>query len=347
MAASENKFRYSASARELAVQIAAPFEASPDPGACVLPPEGGFAHLVWGRTNLPGILEIKQAYGETEGRFNDQQDAWQTTVRLTIEKCNLGDVVTIGRMSATLVSSYPATAGSPDFSVVNAVFEDVRLAGIPVQVLTNSEIQARPFTYENLIGGDAFRRVNVRKTLDGSEAAIVSIIESLRMERERPSGVYVDGNIIVFPGLGQVRMGELIVEPERCILRLLRAEFSGTIRAQADVGILSIDGVVERSMAREEPGEEHIEPTSTKLDEEEEAEVMEALKEWLNTEPEPDRPFLFFMGHSLTPVQFFREVEEKTRFGVSFLRFLSDQSKRFGEHPREAIRRATDANRAE
>lgn len=184
----ESKFRYSASARELAVQISAPFEALPDSGACVLLPEGGFAHLVWGRTNLPGILEIKLAYAETEGRFNDEQNAWQTTVRLTIEKCNLGDVVTIGRMSATLVSSYPAPAGPPNFSVVNAVFEDVRLAGTPVQVLTNSEIHARPFTYENLIAGDAFRRVNVGKTLEGSEAAIVSFIESLRMERERPSG---------------------------------------------------------------------------------------------------------------------------------------------------------------
>lgn len=141
-------------------------------------------------------------------------------------------------------------------------------------------------------------------------------------------------------------MGELIVEPERCILKLLRAEFSGAIRGQADVGILSIDGVVERSMPREQPEEEDLEPTSTNLDEEEEAEVMEALNEWLNTEPEPDRPFLFFMGHSLTPVQFFREIEKKTRFGISFLRFLSDQSKRFGEHPRDAIRRATDANRA-
>jgi hypothetical protein len=342
----ETKFRYSASARELAGQFAAPIQESPTSDACVLPPAGGYQHLVWSPVNFAGILQMERGYAETLGRFEEKENAWQTTARIALENCNLGDVLTIGRMSAALVSSYPVTQEPPNFSVINAVFADVRVRGIGVQITTNQETYSRPFTHENVKTDAAFRK---RSTSNG--VAITSYVQSIIVHSGPFSHFYADGNMISVPDFGSIRFGELAVEPERCTLKLLSAEFKGPIRGQLDLGLLSIDGAPGRSTG-EEPfaaakAPEEWAPTSTNLDEEEEAEVLDELNQWVNTHPHKDEPFLFFMGHSLTPVQFFREVQEHTSFGMFFLRFLSDQSKRFREHPRNAIRRAVDANRHE
>jgi hypothetical protein len=342
----ESKFRYSASARELAGQFAAPIQESPTSDACVLPPDGGYQHLIWSPFNFAGILRMERGYAETLGRFDEEEYSWQTMVRIALENCNLSDVLTIGRMSATLLSSYPITLGPPNFSLINAVFSDVRVAGIPVQITTNLDTWSRHFTHESVKTGAAFR-----KQPASNGAAITSYVHSVSLEPGRFPDVYSDGNMISVPYFGQIRLGELAVEPERCTLKLLSAEFKGPIRGGLDLGLLSIDGVPGQSTG-EEPfaaakAPEEWAPASTNLDEEEEAEVLDELNQWVNTHPHKDEPFLFFMGHSLTPVQFFREVQEHTNFGMFFLRLMSDQSKRFGEHPRDAIRRAVDANRHE
>jgi len=158
--------------------------------------------------------------------------------------------------------------------------------------------------------------------------------------------VFCEGNRITIDGFGSIVLGELVVEPERCNLCLVRTELKGFFSGRADLGILTIDNANARMPSTGISEKEDALPLSTNLDEEEEGEVVAELKDWVNTHPSKDAPFLFFMGRSLTPVEFFNEVEERTEFGLSFLRFLADQSKRFDERPRDAIRRAVDANRA-
>jgi hypothetical protein len=86
---------------------------------------------------------------------------------------------------------------------------------------------------------------------------------------------------------------------------------------------------------------------SSELEPNEEIAVIEDLKNWKDTNPKKDEPFLFLMGRSFTPEQFFHEVEERTEFGVSFLRFLAAQSRETNQRPRDVIRRAVDANQVE
>jgi hypothetical protein len=334
----ESQFRYSASARPCAVR----FGAFPAVDSLELPPAGGRVHLRWERSRYPGILAFDYAYAEAHGEFNERENAWQTRVHIAIERCSIADVLTIGHISATLGSVHRIGSGLPSFVVANAAFSDVRIAGIPMEVITN---YPPPFTYEDLKADFGSRSDRFRRASEIRGGVASSFVEGIRAAEKLP-GVEVEGNLITVPQLGRIRFGEFVTRPQSCALSLVNVEFVAPIRGQADLGLLSVLRVVERTMPREEPEEEDLEPTSTNLDEEEEAEVLEDLKEWLNSEPEPDSPFLFFMGHSLTPAQFYREVEERTSFGIAFLRFLSDQSKRFDEHPRDAIRRAIDANRA-
>ena len=80
------------------------------------------------------------------------------------------------------------------------------------------------------------------------------------------------------------------------------------------------------------------------LRDEEIREVVGLLEVWAAGHPAPNRPFLALMGRTLTPMQFFKEVSEKTEFGASFLSFLAEQSRRFDEPATAPLLRAIEAN---
>ncbi|UFP95933.1 hypothetical protein [Gloeobacter morelensis] len=72
--------------------------------------------------------------------------------------------------------------------------------------------------------------------------------------------------------------------------------------------------------------------------------VLSYLREWAYGHPRSERPFLIEMGRTLTPVEFFYEVEKRTEFGLGFLQFLFAQARRAEERPVDAVARAIKAN---
>ena len=168
-----------------------------------------------------------------------------------------------------------------------------------------------------------------------------------RLEMESGSGLSVQGNVIQVPGFGRIRLAEAAIEPQRFSLTLCRfdleSEFLGEINLATAISFGIPGDFTVQSGSRETSRDD----VSTGLDEDEEAEVIRELRDWLNSTPKEDEPFLFFMGHSLTPVEFFNQVERRTGFGLTFLRFLAEQSHNSQQRPRDIIRRAVDANHSE
>lgn len=331
-------FRYAAEARAYAGTIAGkPVETD----ACVLPADGQYTHRIWTGTTMRGSLEIGMATAETQGLRGTELNVFQTLVRIGLEKINLGDVLTIGRMSATLLSSYSIESKKSEFRLQGSTFRDVRVAGAPVDIAFNS-LSESPITYDALAIGAGFHDTHSRYIADDRIAT--TFVDQVRGSFPGT----VSGNRITVPGFGAFTLGELVVGPERCSLRLLHTELEGFFTGQVDFGILHVDNAqVEQLRDAGVPETAGALSPATDLDEEEELEVFEELAAWVNTHPAKDQPFLFFMGRSLTPVEFENELTGKTELGVFYLRFLSSQSRRFGERPRDAIRRAVDANRAE
>jgi hypothetical protein len=338
-----SQYRYSASGVPVSGHIRAE-SLKVDP--CVLPPDGGFVHRTWGESRLPG-LTFGYAYAEANGSPNQEIDAWDTRVMIAIEKCTVREVLTIGRMSAVLVSRYPVLGERPHFSVQDAAFSDVRVAGVPVQITLDLGFSARPMQYGQIVEREKARMQRKGERFFANGSVITSLVDRIEIASEpAPSPHRIDGNILTLRGVGQVRLAELQADPQSCRLKLMSVEFDDEFRSELNLGLLSIGGSIERTWLGETGKTEAVD-LSTNLDEEEEAEVIDELNHWMNTHPRKDEPFLFFMGRSLTPVDFFHEIEEKTNFGASFLRFLAVQSRRFDERPRDAVRRAVDANRTE
>jgi hypothetical protein len=131
-------------------------------------------------------------------------------------------------------------------------------------------------------------------------------------------------------------------------LALLRARIEGRERqsslilGRGFINSVAPDRGAERRTRDELPTDEG--PIT--MHEEQYVRVLEELKVWSSSHPRREEPFLFFMGGSYTPLELYREVEDRTPFGRSFLRFLEVQSERFGERPWHAIARAVEANRS-
>ena len=72
-------------------------------------------------------------------------------------------------------------------------------------------------------------------------------------------------------------------------------------------------------------------PQEVRMDEIERKAALEMLKQWAFGHPRKDRPFLVYMGQSLTPIEYFTKVQEDEDFRYDLLRLLADQAERTGE----------------
>lgn len=342
-------FQYSASGTTIAGRIKRPFPSLIQVPPCVLQPVGGRASARTDKFQLGEILHVDRAQADAFGIVNDKREAWQTGIRVQIDGANILDVLVIGRIEAMVTSSYPVNSGLPRFSVDEISYKDLRIAGTHVGFDINQEFHRNPTTYNDF--RTAILHQDIRSAKPKAESRrdfdspiLTSLVTELRADSK---SFQIEGNAIRVPEFGRISFADLAIEPERRTLTMLRVELDGVVVGEIDLGTIVVNGISGRSSWQREPGYEQDTDRSTGLELDEEAEVVDDLKHWLNTNPRQDEPFLFFMGRSLTPRQFFDQVETRTDHGLSFLRFLAEQSKISDQRPRDVIRRAVDANKAE
>ena len=139
----EREFRYFASASLCAGEIVG---AQLTASTCVLPADGGYTHLFWNRFSDLRNLEIGRGYAEGQRKRDEDLKVWQTRIRITLEKVNLGEVLTIGRITATLISSYSAERNRSEFLLLDATFLDVRIGGVQVNIELDQRLIETPLT---------------------------------------------------------------------------------------------------------------------------------------------------------------------------------------------------------
>jgi hypothetical protein len=74
--------------------------------------------------------------------------------------------------------------------------------------------------------------------------------------------------------------------------------------------------------------------------------IIEAMRLWAHGHPAADQPFLIVKGKAFTPKEFLHEVEERTEFGLSFLRFLFEEASRHEVAPESLLYKAIKANQS-
>jgi len=148
-------FQYSASGVGISGRMTRPFSELIQVPACVLPPGGGRASTRADKFQFGQVLRVELVQADAFGDYDEKAESWRTGVHVILEGCNILEVVEIGRIEATLTSSYPIKTGLPRFGVVESSFKDFRIAGNAVGIYINTGFYREPTTYDEFLRSDA------------------------------------------------------------------------------------------------------------------------------------------------------------------------------------------------
>jgi hypothetical protein len=128
-------FLYNAHGYGLSGRIDRPFQQLIEVQAMgSLPQSGGRGVARVENFNVKDIVSFKAAYTEVSGSQNPKDGSYTTFVSATVEGLNVHNIVTADRVVARISSNHPADGSEPTITPVGSQFENLRIAGCPVQV---------------------------------------------------------------------------------------------------------------------------------------------------------------------------------------------------------------------
>src|SRR5580698_3150687 len=127
---------FHAEANILSGHLRLPFEHHIKPQAHThLPKEGGYFSHRDEHFRLDSVLEYRSAYSHVAGNINPKPGGgWTTLVTTVIEGLNVMEVVTADRIVGQTITEHPAEGYVPRINFLGTRFENLRIAGFPVEV---------------------------------------------------------------------------------------------------------------------------------------------------------------------------------------------------------------------
>ncbi|HYK16885.1 MAG TPA: choice-of-anchor P family protein [Bryobacteraceae bacterium] len=272
------RFRFRGSAFGAAGQITRPFhEIIEVQAASTVPQMGGhstgrsvdFKH----RHILRFAVAHTQVTGSRYGSEEDDKATYSTRVSSVIEGLNIADVITADRVVAMLVSTYgPGFGGEPSVNLVGTHFDNLRIAGVRIEVDLCAHVFDHHSTHQSLReaykanksettpeeeGG--FRKLIDKLTLANHEkknkshfapwitdhtpgeeglpqsrgATALSLVRGLKPE---PSGVECCGHMLRVPGFGSIRLAELEIFKHTRVLTMIQVKMGSPCAGSVCVG---------------------------------------------------------------------------------------------------------------
>ncbi|MEO8596725.1 MAG: hypothetical protein ABI759_25625 [Candidatus Solibacter sp.] len=268
-----NRFRYHGYAIGAAGRISSPFfELIEVQAAAALPQIGGHGSARSVAFKYREIVRFDAAHSEVTGSSCDCEDGnedgpFYTRIKSTVEGLNVLDMVTVDRVVATLSSTYtPDSDGQPSVKLIGTRFENLRIAGIPVEVDLATDVFDRFDTHRAL--AHAYKQGEVRELVDnqtwrqrshkappkvarwlnslercGDEMPSVRGVTSTSLVRELAAkNLEHWGHVILIPGFGTVRLAELEIRENTRVLNMIQLDLDCPYKARLMVGSIADGG---------------------------------------------------------------------------------------------------------
>jgi len=225
-------FHYHASANALSGEFVRPVTKSIEAQAGVsLPLSGGHGQASAEDFCVDKRLSFRRAYCRVSGSKGPDKKHHSESAAV-VEALNVLDVLTADRVVARLSSEHDPSKREGHILALGARFENLRISGCPVSVELDHELLLNAPKYadlsKQLAGGE-----NSRRMVQESNGVIVcSLVKNV--EADCP-GISVQGHVIKVPHFGTIYVGEMIAEPGRRTLTMLRMELGSP-----DAGLLAI-----------------------------------------------------------------------------------------------------------
>jgi hypothetical protein len=232
----ERTHRFDAEATVLSGQLDLPISQKIAPQAySKLPDKGGYLSKRSDNFRVESIISYSAAYSHVSGSKSPKPGrGWDTLTTTVVEGLNVMEVLTADRVVGQTITEHPLAGYVPTISFLGTRFENLRIAGFPVElefdhgIFGPKPIDDAPYTHDagvisrvarqyDRIGSskglpaELQERYNrLSPTLGNTEAVECSLVN-------RASGFYPGmsfGHIIRVPGFGIITLAKLTVKHE-------------------------------------------------------------------------------------------------------------------------------------
>ena len=135
----ERHHRYNAEATVLKGQLRLPLVAEIKPQAfAYLPAEGGYFSQRAENFRTEEVISFRSGYTQVAGnRSTKPGEGWSTLTTMAVEGLNVLEVLTADRVVGQIVTDHPLRGHVPSISFLGTRFENLRIAGHPVNLNLN------------------------------------------------------------------------------------------------------------------------------------------------------------------------------------------------------------------
>jgi hypothetical protein len=234
--ASERTHIYDAEAMVLSGQLRLPYSQPIEPQIhSKLAAQGGYFSQRSEGYRLESVLSFRAAYSHVAGnRSSKPGEGWHTLTTTVVEGLNVLDVLTADRVVGQTITHHPLAGYVPSISFLGTRFENLRIAGQPIDLELDHEIFGpapagdAPYTRDagfvsrvsaqynrirqnkDLPAPLAERYNRLSSTLGASEAVECSLVN--QAAGRIPGKIF--GHVIAIPGFGVITLGKLTVKHE-------------------------------------------------------------------------------------------------------------------------------------
>ena len=235
-AAKARTHTYNAEAAVLSGKLTLPVTQTIEPQAhSKLDPKGGYFNQTSDGYKLQSIISFDYAYSHVAGNKSTKPgEGWNTLTTTVVEGLNVMEVVTADRVVGQTLTQHPLVGYMPSISFLGTRFENLRIAGVPVEMEWDQEIFAStpandlPYALDPGVVSRVGRQYNrilqnknlspklqehynqLSRTLGKSETIECSLVN-------RVAGLFpgtIAGNVITVPGFGTITLGKVTVKHE-------------------------------------------------------------------------------------------------------------------------------------
>lgn len=237
-------------------RIDRPFEHLVDVHAgSTLPTTGGFETSRTENFRLKEIISYQAAYSVVGSSRNLKDDTYNSSVTATIEGLNILDMVTADRIVARVTSKQRMDEEEPTILSVGSRFENLRIAGCPVQVDLDNELFVRLSTFASF-KKEYTENQQAREMMQGRflwgrpkadvpeflrerynwfagdefpESKGIVLCSLVKDVKTNCSELRRYGNVIVVPHFGKIYLAELQLQRYQRELAMLRVEMGSVV----------------------------------------------------------------------------------------------------------------------
>ncbi|HUL36017.1 MAG TPA: hypothetical protein VL128_19185 [Candidatus Eisenbacteria bacterium] len=231
-ASQSTAFHYHASAHALSGTFSRPIQKSIEvQGSVALPLGGGHGQAGVESFAFEKRLSFSHAYSRVSGsKGTDNKHHTEATV--AVAGLNILDVVTADRVVGRLTSEHDPAQREGHILALGSRFDNLCISGHPVRVVLDHQLFLDTPTYDHLSKKVAGAKKSGKMAQESNGVIVCSLVKS--MEIDCP-GITVEGHVITVPHFGKIYVCEIIAEPGKRLLSMLRLELGSP-----DAGMLAI-----------------------------------------------------------------------------------------------------------